>query len=96
MFSANLTTKDLGPSPPLELSTYGLAILIPQLKKWGKKGKNLFILDVIVMVKFSSKDSQTFIRSGRFVSALSVSADFVVNITDKSGNITECFLRKTC
>lgn len=48
------------------------------------------------MVKFSSNDSQAFIRSGRFVSALSVSVDFVVNITDKSGNITECFLRKTC
>lgn len=48
------------------------------------------------MVKFSSQESQTFIRSGRFLSALSVSADFVVNITDKTGNITECFLRKTC
>jgi hypothetical protein len=46
---------------------------------------------MIVMVKFSSEESQTFIRSGRFLSALSVSADFVVNITDKTGNITECF-----
>lgn len=43
---------------------------------------------MILMVKFSSKESQTFIRSGRFISALSVSADFVVNMTDKSGNIT--------
>lgn len=33
----NVTQKDLGPSPPIDLDTRSLSILLPGLSKWGKR-----------------------------------------------------------
>ena len=41
VLSLVVTQKDLGPDPPLDLTTKGLSILLPGLSKWGDKGKIL-------------------------------------------------------
>ncbi len=55
VLSAAVTKDQLGPNPPINLDTSGLAILLPGLKKYPNKGnlkKN--IIDVIVRVNTSS------------------------------------------
>ena len=41
ILSLNVTQKDLGPDPPIDLNTKGLTILLPGLSKWGEKGKDI-------------------------------------------------------
>jgi hypothetical protein len=38
LVSRVVTKKTLGPNPPIDLDTYGLSILMPGLKAFGKKG----------------------------------------------------------
>ena len=37
LVSAVVTKETLGPNPPIDLDTYGLSILMPELKKFGKR-----------------------------------------------------------
>lgn len=38
ILSAAVTKEQLGPNPPIDLDTSGLAILLPGLKKYPNKG----------------------------------------------------------
>ena len=38
LVSTVVTKETLGPNPPIDLDTYGLSILMPGLKTFGKKG----------------------------------------------------------
>ena len=50
----NVSKYNAGMPLPIDLDTSGLAILLPGLKKYGKKGINFYKVDVIVMVNTSS------------------------------------------
>lgn len=43
MVSKAVTKETLGPNPPIDLDTYGLSILMPGLKAFGKKGSFMLI-----------------------------------------------------
>lgn len=51
---------------------------------------------VVLLVTPSSQFSSVIIRSGRMPMAISMSIKFVVNNTDKSGNVTDCLMRGDC
>ena len=38
ILSVNVTKEQLGPNPPIDLDTSGLAILLPGLKRYPNKG----------------------------------------------------------
>jgi hypothetical protein len=48
------------------------------------------------MIEPASRYEHLMIRSGRFVSVLSLSVKFVVNNTGKIANATECIEKKAC
>ena len=84
ILSLNVTQKDLGPDPPIDLNTKALTILLPGLSKWGEKGNFLNNVEVILLIEPSSKFSHLYIRGGKIVAAVSLSIQFVVNVTGKA------------
>ncbi len=45
VLSAAVTKDQLGPNPPINLDTSGLAILLPGLKRYPNKGNFIFYLN---------------------------------------------------
>lgn len=90
----NVNNTMLGDNPPILLNTTNLSILLPNLKtkEWANK-------EVFLMIKPSTPFEHLLVRSGRIVTAISLSVTFVVitqgNIHDVK-NVTQCFNTKQC
>lgn len=78
----------------MDLTTTGLAILLPELP--GKYGADK---GVYIEVTTSTKIPELYIRQGRFIVSLSVNLNFVVDNTmdyPKNKNLTKCMVEAKC
>ena len=53
-------------------------------------------LDITIRIDTSSEYSEVFIRSGRILSGFSITAEFIVNDTDRIRDVDECLRRGEC